>query len=286
MLPMFTRVRILAVPAFDPYRVNEVVDIVLANIDLLLAATEQAPRPDEKSRCLSYRAHFYRRPFKDLVAHVTVPLTAVIRGESPNAIPLTTQVLERLQELRERAVKFVASNVADESFVERVIRAVHDFGFFCRQHSRTIAGLHEEHLRDVLLIVMKHLFTGEGEAIHHLGKTDMKVTNPLNRYEFVVIELKIWRERRSVEELQRQLFTSHVTGQEALLVAQLFSSNKDFSAVERQVVEMFERHPGSGGPLERSVYEKSPEVMFRGQTQARSGTVPLVLSIVDIGMDM
>ena len=108
------------------------------------------------------------------------------------------------------------------------------------------------------------------------------MVNLSNRYEFVIIDLKVWRGEGSIKELLKQAFVDHVTGQEALVVCQVLSRNADFIAVVDQVRDLVEGHPQSAGPLSRLSYEGSREVLHEGRVRIRDSNVPLLISYVNL----
>ena len=71
---------------------------------------------------------------------------------------------------------------------------MHDFAFYGRQHPEALGKLVEQEMRDLFVVLLKTMFRGaEGEAFNFNGKSDIKVTNPENAYEFGIIEFKKWR---------------------------------------------------------------------------------------------
>jgi hypothetical protein len=281
-LPEFTRVSIKASPTFLPDRIRPVAEVVLENVELLLAAANRSPLPAIARQRLSLRAYFYERPFRNRpVLAATVPLTDEVRYDSPTPVPITAEILERLDEIRSGLVRFVSESEQPTSFGERVLRIVHDFSFFGRQHAGALSRLREEVLRDFLLMVFKHFFPAEGEAFNHRGKTDIKVVNPENRYEFAVVELKFWRDRESINELMRQASAEHVTGQESLIICQILSRNKEFGSVVDTIRSLIESHAAVESLIPFS-HRGTSEVLFRSSIHVRGREVPFLVSCVDL----
>lgn len=282
-LPEFTRVRIKAAPTFTPAKIQSVAKTVLENIDLLLMAVDRPTLPLSARDGLSLRASFYLRPGRDKqVLTATVPLTGEISYDSPSPVPVTTKVQNRLDLLRGELITFVSPKPRTERFLEQVRHIVHDFSYYGRQHPDSLGGLTEPVLRDLLLVVLKHFFPAEGEAYHRSGKSDIKVVNPENRYEFAIVELKVWRGRDSIEELLTQAFEKHATGQEALVVCQILSRNTDFIAVADQVRDLVDDHPQTIGQLSRVRYEGSREVLYESLVRIRENDVPLLVSCINL----
>lgn len=282
-LPTFTRIAVKASPAFTPDKTQHVAEVVLENVDHLLAATNQCLIQRQHRQGITLRANYYPRPHREPrpILTVTVPITGVVESTVPDATPLTQEVFDRVQKLKHDLVDYVLDSTQDESFDHRIVRTVHDFGFYCRQHPETLGMLHEEELRDLLLIVQKQLFSAEGEAIQNRGKTDLKVVNPDNRYQFVVEELKIWRGESSIKELLDQALDSHVTGQEKMVVAQIFSRNREFQRVVDTACDFVSQYPLVKAPLQRWIFDGSPEFP---QPQATSSQATVSPSITDATM--
>lgn len=282
-LPEFTRVWIKAVPTFTPAKLQTAAETVLENIDLLLMAVDRPMLPLSARHGLSLRAGFYQRPGRDKqISTAIVPLTGEVRYDSPSPVPVTTEVQNRLDRLRGEILTFVSGQPRADNFLQQIRRIIHDFSFFGRQHPDSLGRLTEPILRDLLLVVLKHFFPAEGEAYHQFGKSDVKVVNPGNRYEFAVIELKVWRGQDSIRELLKQAFEDHVTGQEALVVCVVLSHNKDFIAIVDQVRELVDGHSQTIGQLSRVLYKGSREVLYESCVRIWGNDVPLLVSCVSL----
>ncbi|WP_282702725.1 hypothetical protein [Streptomyces sp. CC219B] len=283
-LPFFSRVTIRASPVFEPDRTQSVAEAVLESIDYFLDVTGQPLLKRQHREGLTLRAAYYLKPYRQSRPTVTatVPILGVIESLLPDPAPLTPAIVARVQQAKRDLTELIARGVQGKSFTAKVIKSVHDFSFYCRQHPATLGLLHEEQLRDLLLIAQQHAFHAEGEAMQRFGKTDIKIVNPDNRYEIAVVELKIWKREASIEELLQQSLSDHVTGQEALIVMQVFSSNSDFQRVAEKICGIVSAHPDITAPLTRAIFEGSPELLFQSTARVRDVDVPLLLSLVDI----
>ena len=176
-----------------------------------------------------------------------------------------------------------APTPSSPDFVERVFTIVHDFCFYCRQHPEAINALEEELVRDLLLIVFKVAATAEGEAFHHRGKLDFKVTNPANKYEFVTGELKWWGRDDSAREAFGQLTREHATGQETGLVCLILSRNLDASSVDEKVRTLIAAEPEFRGPWTNCSPPGSRETAYRAHASIRgSSAVPLFYLLANV----
>lgn len=284
LLPVFTRVRIKAAPSFAPDQTPVAVKAVLQHLDRLLAAADQPPLQRKYKDEVTVRASFYPQPSNGgpAVAQVTIPLTGVVNAVVPDQMPITSSILAAAEQLQQDLTEFVAERARDESFIEQVLRSVHDFGFYCRQHPETLTRLDEETIRDLLLVVQKHLFAAEGEAIQHRGKTDIKLVNPEDRYQLVVEELKFWSRDDAIRELLQQGLVDHVTGQEDLIVLQVLSRNQDWMRVVEKVRTMVSEHPAVVAPFKRKIYGRSKEHLYLAGATVHGEQIPLALSFVNL----
>jgi hypothetical protein len=287
LLPAFTRVRIRATPSFAPDQTPAAVKLVLQYLDRLLAAADQPPLQERDKDEVTVQASFYPQPYNGdpAVAQVTIPLTGVVHAVVPDQTPITVNILAAADQLQRDLTEFVADRAEDESFIEQVLRSVHDFGFYCRQHAETLARLDEETIRDLLLVVQKHLFAAEGEAIQHRGKTDIKLVNPNDRYQLVVEELKFWSTEDKIRELLEQGLVDHVTGQEDLIVLQVLSRNKNFMQVVEKVRTMVSEDPSIVAPFRRKIYGRSKEYLYLAEATVHGERIPLALSFVNLYSD-
>lgn len=134
--------------------------------------------------------------------------------------------------------KFVLQNEIEEnkelynkidSFEDKILKYTHDFSFYARQSSEIFSKLQEENIRDLYNFGVKVGlgFDCEAEVQNYDGKSDFKIKNPLNKYEYIIGELKWWIGEKSISELCTQAFEKHVTGQEKNIYMLMLSKNKD-----------------------------------------------------------
>ena len=118
----------------------------------------------------------------------------------------------------------------NEVFKQRLFNKTHDFAFYSKQHAETYYKLSEEDIRNLYVMLIRLALTDscETEAFNYDGKTDFKITNPDNKYEFYIGEFKIWNSQKSIEELCMQSFEKHITGREEIVYMIMLNKNKDF----------------------------------------------------------
>ena len=168
-------------------------------------------------------------------------------------------------------------------FAAEVFAVVHDFCFFGRQHPEVLGKLHEELVRDLLLLVFKTRFTtAEAEAFNYDGKTDFKVTNPRSKYEFVVGELKWWGRTDSAEEIFHQLVRKHATGQEAALISLMLCRNVDAISMGDAARQVFDEQPESSRAWEQCAPPGSNEYAQRSAVTIRARSIPLYFAVAQL----
>ena len=154
---------------------------------------------------------------------------------------------EEISEIRleiQQLAQFQKEELDCLAFHEKLLEIFHRFAFYCRQHPATLGKLDEEEIRDLCLVNLKVQFSSaEGEAYNFNGKTDVKVTNPKNTYEFAVAEFKWWRGLNSFSEVYSQCVREHATGQETSLFILVLSSNLEANPVWQQIIELCRTEP-------------------------------------------
>lgn len=169
------------------------------------------------------------------------------------------------------------------AFHEKLLEIFHGFAFFCRQHPATLGKLDEEEIRDLCLVNLKVQFSSaEGEAYNFNGKTDVKVTNPKNPYEFAVAEFKWWRGSNSFREVYSQCVREHASGQETTLFILVLNSNYDAKQVFQQTIELCRTEPETVQLNDIEKIVPSSERFCAGKVKIRDREIPLILGIIDL----
>lgn len=168
-------------------------------------------------------------------------------------------------------------------FYEKLLEIFHRFAFYGRQHSEVLGKLGEEEIRDLCLLNLKVQFSSaEGEAYNFNGKTDVKVTNPKDPYEFAVAEFKWWHGSDSFSQVYSQCVREHATGQETALFILVLSSNLEANRVWQQITELCrtEHETVQLNDIERIV--PSSERFCAGKVKVRDREIPLILGLIDL----
>lgn len=133
----------------------------------------------------------------------------------------------------------IKPNLVNKNFEEKVFILIHDFIYYCRQHSKALIEIKEEQIRDLFLIAVKIVLNqAEGEVFSFDGKLDFKITNPDNRYEYITGEFKWWNGGKSFEEAFHQGVRKHCTGQEKEIYIILLSRNKEIIKIKEKIIEL------------------------------------------------
>lgn len=126
----------------------------------------------------------------------------------------------------------------ENNFSDIIFTTIHDFAFYCRQHSKVLFKLDENSIRDLYLVILKNMFSAEGEAYNYDGKTDFKVTNPNNRYEYITGEFKWWNCEKNIADAFNQAIRKHSCGQEKEVYIIILNKNKDLNSIVPKIEEL------------------------------------------------
>ncbi len=170
-------------------------------------------------------------------------------------------------------------------FCEKVFRLIHDFSFYGKQSARALNDMSEEFIRDILLLPVRHVYPSTGgEVFNYDGKSDFKIINPDNKYEYIIGELKWWRGILSFKDVYHQATKKHVTGQEKQIYILVLSRNLDCESVKESIrnylssIDTFDM----SGWSEDIVPEGSGEIFIKSSVGVRNKRIPLIIGIVDL----
>lgn len=255
--------------------------VICAVVDKVFAAAKASElvRP-----LVSYSVTAFDADGKPHATSIVPHAGSVVYGVSPR--PPARFSREQWDAYREAARIVKASPATPATgtdFAAEVFAIVHDFCFFGRQHPEVLGKLHEELVRDLLLLVFKTRFTtAEAEAFNYDGKTDFKVTNPRSKYEFVVGELKWWDRTDSAEKIFHQLVRKHATGQEAALISLMLCRNVDAISMGDAAREVFDEQPESSRAWEHCAPPGSHEYARRSAVTIGARSIPLYFAVAQL----
>lgn len=239
---------------------------------------------------VSYRVTYGDRRTRTGVAQTTYPMSGAIRIRSPiEQLQVDNAALKDFLAASFQVAAFATQEVAPATearpFLEQVFLSLHSFAYYCRQHAGSLAGLSEEHIRDLFLIVLKSVFhTAEGEPYHFDGKLDFKVVNPAAPHEFVTGEFKWWDGPTSAREMFHQAFRKHATGQEAEIHCLLLSRNADAAQLFETAVGVLkdEEEVEAGTVQPRALPPGSRERWVSADARIRANAIPMSLGLADL----
>ena len=248
-LPYFSSLRFFgdvylepdAIPPHDKFSYKLIVD-TLHKFNSLLDDENKLIIDDDLH--FSYNVLYFPKvgfPNTKPVVKTTYPYTGPIKVKSPNTLePVNTRMLGKILTEKIRIVAFgeeeLEPKAIGKDFSEKIFLLVHDFAFYCSQHPESLQALHEEHLRDLFLILAKSIFENvDSETFHFDGKLDFKIVNVLNKYEFVTGEFKWWNGENSFREAFHQAIRKHATGQEEGIYIVMLSKRKSANDVFEKI---------------------------------------------------
>lgn len=168
-------------------------------------------------------------------------------------------------------------------FRDKLFIMVHDFNYYCTQHSRAINQLKEDHIRDLFIVLAKSVFKyAEAEAFNFDGKLDFKIVNPDNQYEFVTGEFKWWAGKESFKEAFHQAVRKHASGQEMEIYIIILARNRNNAEVLQQCDHLIksEVEYRSEVPFE---LPRGSRLLFRSYViESRENQIKLILGVSDL----
>jgi hypothetical protein len=241
---------------------------------------------------LSYHILFYPKnnfPNSKPVAKATIPYTGVIDIKGPeNKILINNELLKSYLTEKIKIEKFtedsIIPDISDKSFSETIFITAHDFSFYCAQHPSSLNLLYEEQIRDLYLIILKTIFSGaEGEVFNYDGKSDFKVTNPNNKYQFVIGEFKWWKDEASFKEVFNQAVRKHSTGLEQEIYILMLNKNKYIFKVYEKIKNLIELEPEFFKIVEEKLIPEGSKQLFnKYEINVKGYKVQLILGLINL----
>lgn len=197
---------------------------------------------------------------------------------------LSDDLLESLSEQRLRLQEFLQhrEHPTRRTIEGEVIGILDEFTFYARQNPEVLSGMKEEHIRDLLLLVMRFRLRAEGEAFNYSGKTDIKFTSTVSALETGVLELKWWRGDDSFRDVVRQALVEHSTGQEQILFAIVLSRNTDRRAVWERILRLVDDEDAIHELEAEDTDTASTLFLRRAVAECHGETLPLNLGLMDL----
>jgi hypothetical protein len=193
------------------------------------------------------------------------------------------------EETAARIVIYAATHVAPAAarhvhFLDQFVTVLHDFAYYCRQHSEAIAALGENQIRDLFLVLLKCIFQhATGEAFRFDGKVDFEVISPANKYETISGEFKWWAGRKSAAAVFHQATRKHATGQELAIAVIILNRGISAQHVFDKTVQYLKEEPEVvAGTYRDAAPAGSVESMGALNVNLRSRVIPMYVVVINL----
>ncbi len=241
---------------------------------------------------LSYHILYYpRQNFPDSPPElkITYPYSGTINIQGPLNKPKIdndslSKFLSESFKIETYTKENILPEVIDKDFYDKVFLTVHDFGFYCTQHSNVIHLLEEEKIRDLYLIIIKTVFSyAEGEVFNFDGKLDFKITDPKNKYQFITGEFKWWSGINSFQDAFHQALRKHATGQESEIYILILSKNLNVFDVYEKIKNYINNEPEHVDVIDYNISPKGSKQLFmKHNVKVRGYTIPLIVGVINL----
>jgi hypothetical protein len=217
---------------------------------------------------------------QQMLASLPIPVRPAVAGRRLYA-PVARKTIRVTQ--RPQPKPFVPEAELENAVYEDVLTTIASFATALERSPNTFTKLHEEELRDFLLVILNANFVGQGggEVFNNQGKTDILVRHG-DRNVFIA-ECKIWTGPKAFGEAVDQLlgYTAWRDSKAALIV---FIRNKDATAAIASAVAAVSGHPQSVRALPAADAARRSEFILRStvdeQRTIRTALLPFVVPAV------
>ncbi len=268
-------------------------EILIKNILTKLNCFLEDSELEKITNCLPnlpHAVHYINKNTRKIDVYSLFPLTKEISLKGKNEVVNynENELQKILNSEKLELSNFIETKQQDyaviSDFENKFFSLVHDFAFYSRQHTESIGKLNEESIRDLLLIPIKMVISShaEGEVFNYDGKSDLKIINPDNKYEYIIGELKWWNSQNSIEELCKQSFEKHVTGQEKTIYLLMLNKNKDISSPLNKCIEYINSLAFTSLKLEQKIISGSKEKFYVGEVTIRNENIPIIFGMFDL----
>lgn len=131
--------------------------------------------------------------------------------------------------------------IADETY-EEILRIIHSMVVVMERSPKTFTDVDEHFLRTLFLVTLNAQYEGQatGETFNYEGKTDILIRHQ-NKNLFIA-ECKFWSGSKILTETMDQIL-GYAQWRDTKIAILLFSRNKDFTSVLKQIPETVTAHP-------------------------------------------
>jgi hypothetical protein len=294
LIPNFSRLLITGEPFLDDEDYYESIIIILNKIFSFIEKdnkTDIVVKP-----ILSYYVNFFRKADfingtsnEILIAKYIHPYVGEIEiKNSSNTASINNEAFKNFLSQKIKIANYFEKTANDieniHSFPAKVFLVLHDFIFYCTQHAEAISQLEEERIRDLIMIVFKTTFShAEAEAFNFDGRTDFKITNPSNKYEFITGEFKWWNQETSFKDVFHQSVRKHFNGQEMEIHIIILSKNLDTKSVFKKCITLLkEEHEYKNQINDFHIPHGSKQLFEKHTVSNRGYEIPLTIGVANI----
>ncbi len=258
-------------------KINDVIDLKKFKIDL------------EANKVLSYRnIYFDKSDYSKEKAFTVFPYTSMIHIDAPKNTENIDEDILRLYlqnriELKNYVEEYLPKVQKDQSFEKIVFRVVHDFAHYSSERPESISQLNEELIRDLFLIALKVLLPySDAEVFNYDGKLDFKVSNPINQYEIITGEYKVWSGKDSFDECLNQITEKHSTGAEKEVYMLFINRNKKADETYKKALGMLKKDSHYIKEINSNISLSRNQFFSRHKVKIKDREIDLVLGLINV----
>lgn len=240
-----------------------------------------------KNKILSYVNSYCTKVNENLIAQTKFPYTSAIYINEPKSTDnIDEDVLKLYLQNKIKLASFIEEYLptvqVDQNFEKIVFRVVHDYAYFTSERPESLFKLNEELIRDLFLIALKVLLPySDAEVFNYDGKLDFKVINPLNYYEQITGEFKVWSGVASFNECINQITEKHSTGAEKEVYMLFINRNKKVEETYQKSLEMLKSDSHYISEINPNISISSNQYFSKHKVRIKTKEINLILGIID-----
>lgn len=232
------------------------------------------------------RFHFYKHPshleLKDFIqispGREQTEWEKSVTKDGPEFIEYHLELSEsKIREFKQNELR-QALGIKERNFKSEVFISIYKFVRNCAQTVGSFTRKKESEIRDTLLLVLRNSFSFvEAESFVSDGKTDFKITNKQNEYEYVTGELKWWRSEKSFHDAYHQAIKKHATGLEEEIYIIMLNDNKNVMNVIDKVDSLIKSNSEYC-----SEHELNEKLVKKYSVKVKGHELPLIVMFMNL----
>lgn len=258
-------------------KINDVIDLKEFKIDL------------DANKILSYRnLYFDKSDYTQVNAFTVFPYTSMIHINAPKNTENIDEDILRLYlqnriELKNYVEEYLPKVQKEQDFEKIVFRIVHDFAHYSSERPESLFQLNEELIRDLFLIALKVLLPySDAEVFNYDGKLDFKVSNPINQYEIITGEYKVWSGKDSFDECLNQITEKHSTGAEKEVYMLFINRNKKADETYRKALDMLKKDSHYLKEIDSNISLSRNQFFSKHKVKIKEKEIDLILGLINV----